>query len=87
MKYINALVLSLVVFTLTACSDSAEKIDFPVLPPELKDCSFYKLENSGGSSMKVVRCPNSSTTSTYPVGKTTQSTVVIDGAEYIRKDY
>jgi hypothetical protein len=64
---------------ITACNDGYSTADFPVLPPELQDCSFYYLNNKKGSTITVVRCPNSTTTTTYKAGKSTKTTVVIAG--------
>jgi len=83
MKIIVAL---FILIGLTACKDSSEILNFPAAPLELKDCSFFRLENSDGYTIRVARCPNSTTTTTYQVGKTTQSVVTIDGVEYIKKD-
>lgn len=55
------ILLALAVVSLVACTPSAVESNFvpkEVLPEALKDCSFYQLKNSGGSTMRVVRCPN-----------------------------
>jgi len=39
----------------------------------------------GVGSITVIRCPNSSTTTEYLVVKHTETTVVIDGVEYVKK--
>jgi hypothetical protein len=58
-----------------------------VLPPELADCKFFQLSgNSVTDKITVVRCPNSTTTTTYQVGKTKKSVVVIDGVEYVKRE-
>jgi hypothetical protein len=45
-------------------------------PPELADCSLSIFNN-----MKIVRCPNSTTSTEYPTGKNSRmNTVVIDSA-------
>lgn len=66
---------------LTACSPVYEQKHYPILPAELQDCKFYSVSD-GGSTIKVVRCPNSqtSTTWTQQVGKSTyqRSAVVIE---------
>lgn len=79
LKVGTIVLLSLV---LSACSDSYNTMDFPVVPEELKDCKFFSVSNSSGSHLKVVRCPNSQTSTTYIEGKVTKTTVVIDGATY-----
>lgn len=77
----KALFVILTAVALTACSPSYEEKHYPVLPAELKDCKFYEVSN-GGSTIKVVRCPNSQTSTTWMQsnGKssTTRSAVVID---------
>jgi hypothetical protein len=62
---------------LAGCGQSVSSLDYPV-PEELKDCAFYKLTN-GADAIKVVRCPNSTTSVTYRDGKHDQTSVVIDG--------
>ena len=55
------ILLALAVVSLVACTPSAVESNFvpkEVLPENLKDCSFYELRNKGGSTMRVVRCPN-----------------------------
>ena len=70
---------------LSACDPSAKQVTFPVLPDELKDCTFHYI--SGGlNGITVARCPNSTTSTTYRSGKTTRTTVVIDGVEYTKKE-
>lgn len=53
------------------------------LPNELKDCKFFSITNSQGSYLRVVRCPNSQTSTTSTVSKNnTQTVVIIDGVKY-----
>jgi hypothetical protein len=70
------------ILLLAGCSPSAEEKVWPILPEALKDCKFYKLKDDAANTITVVRCPMSSTTTQYKNGKTTQTTVVIDGVEY-----
>lgn len=66
---------------LAACTPSfTDKTDkFTVLPEELKDCKIYEIVGTeGGGRMTVMRCPNSSTTTKVPSGKTSRTAVVID---------
>jgi hypothetical protein len=54
--------------------------------PGLEDCTYYMVDPGGTSPiMHVIRCPNSTTSTKYSVGKTTVNTVVIDGVEYVRR--
>jgi len=71
---------------LIGCSDSAKTVSYPAAPPELADCKFFFLTNKDGHSINVVRCPHSDTTATYRSGKSTVSTVTIDGVEYVKKE-
>jgi hypothetical protein len=68
------------------CSNGYKEKSFPVKPVELSDCRFFELNNADGGSITVARCPNSSTTTTYKSGKTTRSTVIIDGKQYVEKE-
>ena len=81
MKYL--IVLSIIL--LAGCSPSAEEKVWPILPDGLKDCKFYKLRDDSANTITVVRCPMASTTTQYKVGKSTQTTVVVDGKEYTQK--
>ena len=78
------LMVILGVVMLTGCEPSyKEKTqNFTQLPVELKDCKFYGVRSNTGSSLNIVRCPNSQTSTTYSVGKSTATTVVIDGKKY-----
>lgn len=88
----NKLLLSLCVLTLSACGKvEGVPTTFPVMPDELKDCKAFFLSRSandasvngpGASELTVLRCPMSTTTTTYKSGKTTRTVVVIDGQEY-----
>jgi hypothetical protein len=71
----------LAVLVLSGCKNSYSDANFPVRPPELEDCKFFHLSNSDASHITVVRCPNS-TTSTTSGGKHKRTAVVIDGVEY-----
>jgi hypothetical protein len=59
-----------------------EERTFPAMPKELADCRVFYVQNRNGAAMTVVRCPNSATTADVRSGKTTQTTVTIDGVEY-----
>jgi hypothetical protein len=52
----------------------------------LEDCVYNKVDPGGHyTSITVVRCPGSTTSTTYPVGKRTETVVVIDSVEYVKK--
>ena len=74
-------ILIIMAVALAACSPKYEEQHYPVLPDDLKDCKFYEISN-GGSTIKVVRCPNSQTSTTWTQSngksRTTRSAVVID---------
>lgn len=67
---------------LTGCTDKStvENTQNFILPEGLKDCKIFKLNSGGAIStlMHVVRCPNSETTTTDSVGKTTQSVTLLE---------
>lgn len=69
---------------LTACYQphTDETTTTYILPQELKDCRTYHITGKDGSWMRVMRCPNSSTATTSKAGKSTLTTVVIDGIKY-----
>lgn len=81
----KALLVVLAAIVLTACSPGYEEKHYSVLPNELKDCKFYNVTD-GGSTIKVVRCPNSQVTTTWTTstGKSsvTHTVVTIDGVQY-----
>ena len=84
MKLILILGLAL---ALMACEPETKDIKQNyIVPEELSDCTFTLMKNTDGESMRVVRCPNSTISTSYNVGKTRQTTVVIDGVEYIKKE-
>ena len=70
---------------LSACTPTTNSIDGDfVKPSQLQDCQFYRMRDTSGVSYVVVRCPNSST-STTTSGKNKRTVVVIDGKEYEEK--
>lgn len=71
-----------VLLAMAGCSDRAEERKFSAMPKELADCRVYYVQNSAGNAMTVVRCPTSVTTADVRTGKTTKTTVTIDGVEY-----
>lgn len=81
MKYI----IMIMAVALAGCTPSAHEVIWPVVPDGLKDCKFYEITNSNGATIKVIRCPMSTTSIQYQSGKTTVNTVVIDGVEYTKK--
>lgn len=73
----------IVLFISSGCEKTyVEATDNYLLPFELQDCKVYYLSNSGGGSITVVRCPNSSTSTNYSSGKAKVNTNVIDGVKY-----
>ena len=55
-----------------------QKLSFPTLPRDLHDCRFYKISN-GEEVLRVVRCPNSTTSTQSGFTKFKKMVVVIDG--------
>lgn len=57
------------------------------IPDELKDCSFHLVKGDWTTNhITVVRCPNSTVSTSYMQGKTQQTVVVIDGVEYVKQN-
>ena len=75
-KIIIGCILSLVV--LTGCEPSSNKVEYPVLHEDLKDCKFYTISRNGLGKVLVVRCPNSSTTTSYMDGKVSRNITVVE---------
>ena len=79
------LIIASIALAITGCTPSAKDISEQyTLPEELKDCTITYLQGKY-TYLNVVRCPNSTTSTTYPVCKTTQTTVVIDGETYVKQ--
>jgi hypothetical protein len=79
------LIIASIALAITGCTPSAKDISEQyTLPEELSDCTITYLQGKY-TYLNVVRCPNSTTSTTYPVGKTTQTTVVIDGETYVKQ--
>ena len=57
-----AVISGLSLILLTGCNLSTHEVsnDF-VIPSGLHDCKFFAMTRAGGSSVLVVRCPNSDT--------------------------
>lgn len=80
------IVIGLLTIGLFGCEKTSEDISTNfILPEGLEDCSVFKINGGDGDQLKIVRCPNSSTSSTYRSGKVTRTNVVVDGVEYIKK--
>ncbi len=69
------LVLSL---TLVSCTPSTQSKTDIVLPSGLKDCKMFKLRDSWGDTIYVMRCPNSSV-STLSGAETPNRSIAVDG--------
>lgn len=86
MKFL--MVISMAIF-MVGCAKETTEVSYKYeLPEGLKDCKVYYLQGEGvlASYMRVVRCPNSQTSSSYTSGKTTQSVTTIDGLAAEVKD-
>ena len=70
-----------VLLATSGCTDKVEERKFSAMPKELADCRVFYVQNRYGDAMTVVRCPNSVTTADARSGKTTRTTVTIDGVE------
>lgn len=69
---------------ISACDASTVTINDYILPPALSHCQVYRMQNTGGTVLNVVHCPNA-TTATQVSEKSPKMTIVIDGVEYERK--
>lgn len=79
MNYLLKIFLILVFFigSFNLASERSREINFDKLPPDLKDCKLYKLiEQDFGATLVVVKCNNSSLTSTE-ITKNPLPTIVI----------
>ena len=70
--------LIIIALLLTGCSNSYREVVFPVLPDELKDCKFFSITNTSGENLQVVRCPNSSVSTSYIRGKTKTDVITME---------
>lgn len=62
----NKLVIVILALMLNACSKETKNISERYqLPEELRDCKVYRMRAEGGNVITLVRCPNSSTTTSY----------------------
>lgn len=78
MKKLTVAVTVVTAALLTGCDSNTSSITHRyVLPPELSKCKIYDMSN-GTNSIKVVHCPNSTTTTSYRSGKTHKNVTIID---------
>ena len=82
--YVISLFLSSCDLNFKATSEETSSF---TLPEGLKDCKIYGIQNGNSMSLSVVRCPNSTVSTTYKSGKTTVTTVVIDGKKYVSEEW
>lgn len=66
-------------FALVGCNKSSVELTSKYnIPQELSDCKIYFVGANNGTGITVVRCPNSSTTTSYKQGKATRSVTVVE---------
>lgn len=84
----RTLLILAAMLALAGCNPGYQEVDdsYRVRPDHLKDCQITRLDGSNGGYIYVVRCPNSTTSTTYKVGKSHQSTVTIDGDTYVKEE-
>lgn len=71
----------IIAMSLSACSkETKESTANYDMPEGLKDCKVYFMRSEGGGSITVVRCPLSSTSTTYSSGKSTATATVVEQA-------
>lgn len=66
------------VLLVAGCENSYESLSYPVLPEDLKDCKFYEVHSRGGSTLKIVRCPQSDVSVGYRQGKQDVTTMTVE---------
>lgn len=82
-RWIFTLLLVVTSLMLGGCkAETTEHTQEYVLPAELQDCKVYSLHSTGNEFIRIVRCPNSTTSATYTSGKRQATTIVVDGIEY-----
>lgn len=80
-------ILMLAILLLSACdmTPQTKVVDTGfVLPEDLKDCHMYEMINRSGTALYVMRCPNSTTSTS--AGKNPTTTVVIDDDTYVKQE-
>lgn len=84
MKNTKILAALCVGLAISACTPTAKTPkDFPELLKQtagFEDCKIVQLENSIGTVLNIVRCPNSTTSVTRP-GKSPSRTITVDGEQ------
>ena len=76
-KFLTYLMLALTL-GVAGCNPSTSPVNFPLRPAHLQDCSFDELSN-GQNRILVVRCPNSTVSTSYMEGKERKNPVTISG--------
>lgn len=61
--------------------DNKNNVNYPIIPKEFEECVIGEINLSEYRTITVVKCPNSSVTAKYYVGKYTEETVTIDGSK------
>jgi hypothetical protein len=83
---ILAVAVPVALVALAACTPSAnEDTTSWTIPEGLKDCKIFRMSDSVGTVLYVMRCPNSATASRIG-GKQPKRAVVIDGVTYEEKE-
>ena len=89
MKYI-ALALGAILLTGCVETRTEEVRNKYSMPDELKDCRMFDMESQTSQDIIVVRCPNSTTSTSYSYqsGKSRHErrSVVIDGVTFVEGD-
>ncbi len=76
----NLLMVIALAFILVGCDSSGERTNNYELPQGLSDCHIFRVSPDGiGKTLYVVRCPNSTTSTTYNSGKSDTSSVTYIG--------
>jgi hypothetical protein len=79
-KLISVFTVACVAFSVVGCDKSTNDVTEKYsMPAGLEDCKVFSLRGEDGTILKVVRCPISTTSTTYSSGRTTSTTNVVDG--------
>lgn len=71
---------------LAGCKEGAEPVPFKAMPKELEGCVLYDITTADSRNVLLARCPHSTTSLEYRMGKSQRRSIVVDGVEYAEKE-
>lgn len=78
-KTLVAITVMATVVMLSGCEkETVDETSAYELPQGMEDCKIFTMVKKNGNAITVVRCPLSSTTTTFKSGKTTTSATVVE---------